>query len=82
MTGELMPDCLADRAEIRDLIEIWVLCRDARQWDRFRTPCCAGMSGVVAGLGVRGRACESVWHFWALCCFVIGMHAWHTGGPF
>jgi hypothetical protein len=28
---------IADRAEIRDLIENWVLWRDARQWDRFRT---------------------------------------------
>lgn len=27
----------ADRLEIRDLIENWVLWRDARQWDRFRT---------------------------------------------
>jgi hypothetical protein len=27
----------ADRLEIRDLIENWVLWRDARAWDRFRT---------------------------------------------
>ena len=27
----------ADRLAIRDLIENWVLWRDARQWDRFRT---------------------------------------------
>lgn len=32
-----MPDNIADRLEIRDLIENWVLWRDARQWDRFRT---------------------------------------------
>jgi len=28
---------VVDRAEIRDLVENWVLWRDARQWDRFRT---------------------------------------------
>jgi hypothetical protein len=28
---------VADRLAIRDLIENWVLWRDARQWDRFRT---------------------------------------------
>ena len=27
----------ADRLEIRALIENWVLWRDARMWDRFRT---------------------------------------------
>lgn len=32
-----MPSHTADRVEIRALIENWVLWRDARQWDRFRT---------------------------------------------
>jgi hypothetical protein len=32
-----MPSDRADRLAIRDLIENWVLWRDARQWDRFRT---------------------------------------------
>jgi len=32
-----VPTDTADRLEIRDLIENWVLWRDARQWDRFRT---------------------------------------------
>ncbi len=28
---------IADRLAIRDIVENWVLWRDARQWDRFRT---------------------------------------------
>ncbi|MGN6571345.1 MAG: nuclear transport factor 2 family protein, partial [Pseudolabrys sp.] len=32
-----MPDQIADRLAIRDIVENWVLWRDARQWDRFRT---------------------------------------------
>jgi hypothetical protein len=32
-----MPNETKDRLAIRDLIENWVLWRDARQWDRFRT---------------------------------------------
>lgn len=32
-----MPRHAADRVAIRELIENWVLWRDARQWDRFRT---------------------------------------------
>ncbi len=32
-----MPRDTADRLAIRDIIENWVLWRDARQWDRFRT---------------------------------------------
>jgi len=32
-----MPKDNTDRQTIRDLIENWVLWRDARQWDRFRT---------------------------------------------
>ena len=32
-----MPRDTADRLLIRELIENWVLWRDARQWDRFRT---------------------------------------------
>ena len=32
-----MPSDTADRLAIRDLIENWVLWRDARMWDRFRT---------------------------------------------
>src|SRR5450631_2704482 len=32
-----MPRDAADRADIRALIENWVLWRDARLWDRFRT---------------------------------------------
>jgi hypothetical protein len=32
-----MPGTAADRVAIRALIENWVLWRDARQWDRFRT---------------------------------------------
>jgi len=32
-----MPGVNADRVAIRALIENWVLWRDARQWDRFRT---------------------------------------------
>lgn len=32
-----MPISTEDRSAIRDLIENWVLWRDARQWDRFRT---------------------------------------------
>ena len=32
-----MNDDLRDRFEIRELIENWVLWRDANQWDRFRT---------------------------------------------
>jgi hypothetical protein len=32
-----MPRETADRLAIRELIENWVLWRDARQWDRFRT---------------------------------------------
>jgi len=32
-----MPSNNADRVAIRALIENWVLWRDARQWDRFRT---------------------------------------------
>ncbi|MSO67171.1 MAG: nuclear transport factor 2 family protein [Pseudolabrys sp.] len=32
-----MPSDNADRVAIRALIENWVLWRDARQWDRFRT---------------------------------------------
>jgi hypothetical protein len=35
--GEQMPKHTADRLEIRALIENWVLWRDARLWDRFRT---------------------------------------------
>ncbi|MGC1355125.1 MAG: nuclear transport factor 2 family protein [Xanthobacteraceae bacterium] len=33
----LMPDIAADKVTIRELIENWVLWRDARLWDRFRT---------------------------------------------
>jgi hypothetical protein len=33
----LMPDIAADRVAIRELVENWVLWRDARLWDRFRT---------------------------------------------
>lgn len=32
-----MPDDTADRLAIRDIVENWVLWRDARAWDRFRT---------------------------------------------
>ena len=32
-----MQDSIADRLQIRALVENWVLWRDARQWDRFRT---------------------------------------------
>ncbi|HEY1748033.1 MAG TPA: nuclear transport factor 2 family protein [Xanthobacteraceae bacterium] len=32
-----MPDIAADRVAIRELVENWVLWRDARLWDRFRT---------------------------------------------
>jgi hypothetical protein len=32
-----MPNDIADRLAIRDIVENWVLWRDARQWDRFRT---------------------------------------------
>ncbi|MFN3657270.1 MAG: nuclear transport factor 2 family protein [Pseudolabrys sp.] len=32
-----MPDTVADRLHIRELVGNWVLWRDARQWDRFRT---------------------------------------------
>ena len=32
-----MPSDTADRLAIRALIENWVLWRDARMWDRFRT---------------------------------------------
>jgi hypothetical protein len=32
-----MPDDTTDRLAIRDIVENWVLWRDARQWDRFRT---------------------------------------------
>lgn len=32
-----MSDDIADRLAIRELIENWVLWRDARRWDRFRT---------------------------------------------
>jgi hypothetical protein len=35
--GGAMPRDTADRLAIRDLIENWVLWRDARLWDRFRT---------------------------------------------
>jgi len=34
---QFMPRDTADRLAIRDLIENWVLWRDARMWDRFRT---------------------------------------------
>ena len=35
---KVMPkDDIADRLAIRDIVENWVLWRDARQWDRFRT---------------------------------------------
>lgn len=33
----LMPDIAADEVTIRELVENWVLWRDARLWDRFRT---------------------------------------------
>lgn len=33
----LMPDIAADKVTIRELVENWVLWRDARLWDRFRT---------------------------------------------
>ena len=32
-----MTDAMRERLEIRELVENWVLWRDARQWDRFRT---------------------------------------------
>ena len=32
-----MADTAADKAAIRELVENWVLWRDARMWDRFRT---------------------------------------------
>jgi hypothetical protein len=32
-----MPDIAADKVTIRELVENWVLWRDARLWDRFRT---------------------------------------------
>lgn len=32
-----MPRDTADRLAIREIVENWVLWRDARQWDRFRT---------------------------------------------
>ena len=32
-----MADTAADKAVIRELVESWVLWRDARMWDRFRT---------------------------------------------
>ena len=32
-----MPDIAADKVAIRELVENWVLWRDARLWDRFRT---------------------------------------------
>lgn len=32
-----MPASIADRLAVRALMENWVLWRDARQWDRFRT---------------------------------------------
>jgi SnoaL-like domain len=38
MTGEkFMPRDTADRLAIREIIENWVIWRDARMWDRFRT---------------------------------------------
>jgi hypothetical protein len=37
MTGLVMNDTLQDRLAIRELTDNWVLWRDARQWDRFRT---------------------------------------------
>jgi hypothetical protein len=36
MTERAMSD-IADRLAIREIVENWVLWRDARQWDRFRT---------------------------------------------
>jgi len=33
----IMPDIAADKVAIRELVENWVLWRDARLWDRFRT---------------------------------------------
>ena len=33
----VMADTAADKAAIRELLENWVLWRDARLWDRFRT---------------------------------------------
>jgi SnoaL-like domain len=35
--GGAMPRDTADRLDIRNLIENWVLWRDARMWDRFRS---------------------------------------------
>jgi SnoaL-like protein len=32
-----MTNDIADRLEIREIVENWVLWRDARRWDRFRT---------------------------------------------
>ncbi|HXX03584.1 MAG TPA: nuclear transport factor 2 family protein [Xanthobacteraceae bacterium] len=32
-----MPDIAADKVAIRELVENWVVWRDARLWDRFRT---------------------------------------------
>ena len=32
-----MPGDITDRLEIRELVDNWVLWRDARRWDRFRT---------------------------------------------
>src|ERR1041385_2366509 len=35
--GKHMPRDSADRLAIRDVVENWVIWRDARMWDRFRT---------------------------------------------
>jgi hypothetical protein len=35
--GNSMPRDTADRQAIRDLVENWVMWRDGRMWDRFRT---------------------------------------------
>ncbi len=36
-TGQPLPDGLLDRLEIRELLENWVVWRDAGEWERFAT---------------------------------------------
>jgi hypothetical protein len=52
MTDSIDP--IADRREIRELLENWVVWRDAGHWDRFRT--------VWHGDGVMMRFCRKFSH--------------------
>ena len=54
-----MADIAADKAVIRELVENWVLWRDARLWDRFRDApwqriARAGLAPLTAGLVIAG----------------------------